>query len=323
MLVFFILLSLVVSFLCSMLEAVILSVTPSYLASLQKTKPKLFKDVQHLKTDIEMPLASILTFNTVAHTIGAAGAGAEAQRIFGSEVLAAFSVVLTLAILFFSEIIPKSIGASSWKSLLPYSVKILKPMIFFSFPLVWISKKVSSLFRKDPDTISKAELSAMADLGLKHGTLEQGEAKAIKGLIEFDHMTATEIMTPKTKVAGLSSDISISDAYTAIQEHPYSRIVIFEPGTEEIKGFVLRTDILKAFVEGQKSNIGQITRSLLILPEGVSLPGLFSRLLKRREHICAIVNPKSEFLGVLTLEDLIEHMLNHEIYDEQDHLIPG
>lgn len=322
LLVFFILLSLVVSFICSMLEAVILSVTPTYLASLKSKKPKLYEKVKHLKTDIEKPLASILTFNTVAHTIGAAGAGAEAQRIFGSDILAVFSALLTLAILFFSEIIPKSIGASSWKSLLPLSVRILNPMIIISFPLVWASEKVSSLFRKDPDIISKEEISAMADLGLSHGTLEKSEARALKGLIEFDNMTAKEIMTPKDKVAYVQSGVSISEAYKDIQSHPYSRIISIDKEKDKLEGYVLRTDIQKAVIQEQSVNVSSITRSLLILPESVSLPELFNKLLKRREHICAIESKEGNFIGVLALEDLIEHMLNLEIYDEQDHLIP-
>ena len=323
LLVFFIALSLVVSFLCSMLEAVILSVTPSYLASLKKTNPKLHRSVEHLKTDIEKPLASILTFNTVAHTIGAAGAGAEAQRLFGSEILALFSAILTLAILFFSEIIPKSIGASSWKSLLPLSIRILNPMIIMAFPLVWASQKVSSFFRKDPDSISKEELSAMADLGLSHGTLKQGEAQALKGLIEFESVTAKEIMTPKDKVASLPNNITVTEALKNIQDHPYSRIVTFDSEKGNMEGYVLRTAIQNAFIKESESQITQLARPLLVIPDSVSLPTLFNRLLQRREHICAIVNSKKEFLGILTLEDLIEHMLNLEIYDEQDHLAPS
>ena len=171
LLIFFILLSIGVSFLCSMLEAVILSVTPSYLASLRENKPRLFERVQHLKSDIEKPLASILTFNTVAHTIGAAGAGAEVQRIFGSEVFALFSALLTFAILFFSEIIPKSIGAGSWKTLLPVSARILGPMIFISYPLVWLSEKVSLLFKTGREGVSRDEIAAMADIGLNDGAL--------------------------------------------------------------------------------------------------------------------------------------------------------
>jgi CBS domain containing-hemolysin-like protein len=322
LLVFFIVLSIGVSFLCSLLEAVILSVTPSYLGSLQSNKPKLYKRVQHLKNDIEKPLASILTFNTIAHTIGAAGAGAEAQRLFGSDILAVFSAVLTLGILFFSEIIPKSIGASNWKALLPITARILVPMVFIAYPLVWLSNKVSSLFKKGPETISKDEISAMADIGLRDGALESEEHRALKGLIEFEKVNAREILTPREKVANIQGSLSIVEAFEKIQSHPYSRIIVLDANNEKVLGYVLRTKIQRAYIRKNVERVEEIIFPLLVLPESISLPSLFHKLLKRREHICAIVDEEEKFLGVLTLEDLIEHMLGLEIYDEQDHLIP-
>ena len=306
-----------------MLEAVILSVTPTYLASLQATQPNLFQRIQHLKRDIEKPLASILTFNTIAHTIGAAGAGAEAQRLFGSEILAVFSAVLTLAILFLSEIIPKSIGANSWKALLPVSARILVPMVFISYPLVWLSNIVSSLFKKGPETISKGEISAMADIGLRDGALESGEHRALKGLMEFEKVSALEILTPKDKVANIQNDLSIDQAYSAIQSHPYSRIVVLDPTGDAVLGYVLRTSVQSAFIKKDKEKVKDLILPLMVLHQSVSLPILFDKLLKRREHICSIVDDNQNFVGVLTLEDLIEHMLGLEIYDEQDHLIPN
>lgn len=322
LLVFFILLSIGVSFICSMLEAVILSVTPSYLASLKQNDPELYKKIEYLKKDIEKPLASILTFNTIAHTVGAAGAGAEAQRIFGSEILAVFSTILTFAILFFSEIIPKSLGASNWKKLLLLSATLLRPMIIVSFPLVWLSEKISAYFKGDNEKVSREEVVAMADIGLRDGALEDSEHKALKGLIQFEEVKASDILTPVDRVEGLAITLDVESAYQKMLSHPYSRVIIHGDHKDDIRGYVLRTKLQEAHINKSDFCVKELTLPLLSLPETISLPKLFQKLLKRREHICAIFSEEQGFLGVITLEDLIEHMLGLEIYDEQDHLIP-
>lgn len=322
LLVFFICLSIGVSFLCSLLEAVILSVTPSYLASLRNSKPQLYERVRNLKQDIEKPLASILTFNTVAHTIGAAGAGAEAQRLFGSQVLAVFSALLTFAILFFSEIIPKSIGASSWKTLLPFAERVLRPMIFLAYPLVWLSEIVSSFFKKKREGVSREEIVAMAKIGLDDGALDASEHQALKSLIQFEKVKATEIFTPGEKVKSVRESMTLDEAYQDIQNHPFSRIIVTGNNPRDVRGYILRTKLQDAHIKKSAQKVDELTMPLVKLSENVALPRLFKLLLVRREHICAIVDDEGGFLGVLTLEDLIEHMLDLEIYDEQDHLVP-
>lgn len=299
-----------------MLEAIILSVTPSYLESLKSKKPRLYKKVHYLKKDIEKPLASILTFNTIAHTVGAAGAGAEAQRLFGSEILALFSAILTFAILFLSEIIPKSIGASSWKTLLPLATILLKPMIFVSFPIVWLSEKVSALFDTKEETISREEIIAMTDLGLDDGALGKNEHKALRGLIEFDEEKAINILTPADQVTSFTEGLSVEQAYQQLEGHTYSRIPVING---KLKGFVLRGQLQAAYIEKSVQTLDELMIPILVLADDVSLPILFQKLLKRREHMCGIVQKDTqEFLGIITLEDLIEHMLDLEIYDEQD-----
>ncbi len=317
MLVFYISLSLGVSFLCSMLEAVILSVTPSYLESLKEAKPKLYAQLSDFKDDIEKPLASILSFNTIAHTVGAAGAGAEAQKAFGNEALTIFSVVLTLAILFLSEIIPKSIGHSNWRTLLPFSVKILKPMILLSAPLVIVSRALSRLFHKEKETISRDEIKAIADMGFMDGVLSEDEHRSLKGLVQFNKITLGEVITPKEKVAGLKYDMSIDEAYEEIQKHSYSRIIIFGSTIEDVKGYVLRSHIQKAYIE-QNDCLKDITKPILIQEDKISVQKLFSRLLQRREHMSAVISDDASFIGIITLEDLIEKMLGFEIFDEFD-----
>jgi CBS domain containing-hemolysin-like protein len=317
MLAFYISLSLGVSFLCSMLEAVILSVTPSYLGSLKESNPKLYSQLSDFKDDIEKPLASILSFNTIAHTIGAAGAGAEAQKAFGNEALTVFSVVLTLAILFLSEIIPKSIGHSNWRTLLPLSVKILRPMILLSTPLVFVSRLLSRLFQKEKESISRDEIKAIADMGLMDGVLSEDEHKALKGLVQFNKITLKEVITPKEKVQGLQYDTPIKEAYRQSQSHSYSRIIIFGNTKDDVKGYVMRSDLQNAYIRNEEI-LKDITKQILIQEENVSVQKLFRRLLKRREHMAAVIAEDASFIGIVTLEDMIEKMLGFEIFDEFD-----
>lgn len=318
LLIFFILLSVGVSFICSMLEAVILSVTPSYLTAMKSKNPKLFKDVEILKADIEKPLASILTFNTIAHTVGAAGAGAEAQRIFGSDVLALFSAILTFIILFFSEIIPKSIGASSWKLLLPLAAKILKPMILISMPIVWLSNLISKIFKKKDNKVSRDEIVAMAEIGLKDGILEKDEYRTILEVIKFRKLTVGDILTPKELVKSVSINDLVDEAYLKLKEHNFSRVIVFGINDDDIKGYALRSKILNAYIESTENRIFDLVSPILILDSSTPLTILFKRLMERREHISAVVSEAGDFIGVVTMEDVIERLIGFDIFDELD-----
>ncbi len=301
-----------------MLEAVILSVTPAYLESLKKTKPKIYKKVSGLKQDIEKPLASILTFNTIAHTVGAAGAGAEAQRIYGSEILAIFSAALTFVILFFSEIIPKSIGAGSWRTLLPIAAQLLAPMVIIAYPIVWMSEKISHLFKKESKRISREEIIAMADIGLNYGTLKTSEHRSLTSIVKFEKVQAKDILTPAAQVETLQENLDIEAAYAKLQTHTFSRIPVTDSTKKRITGYILRNQILDAKIKNNVEKVSQLQLPILNLPETIALPQLFQNLLHRREHMCAIINHTQEFIGIISLEDLIEHMLDLEIYDEQD-----
>ncbi|MGB0453202.1 MAG: CNNM domain-containing protein [Bacteriovoracaceae bacterium] len=319
MLIFYISLSVFVSFICSMLEAVILSLTPSYLSSLKDQKPRLYQKVHELKKDIEKPLASILTFNTIAHTIGAAGAGAEAQRLWGNEYLALFSAVLTFIILFFSEIIPKSIGAKNWKNLLGFTCLVLKPMIIISLPIVWFSAKLSKLIKgKEESPISRDEIPALAEIGFQSGVIDQGEYQSLKSLINFADVKLGDIVTPASGVVGIQSDLKVSEALDEVKRHTFSRLLVFGINRDDIKGYVLKREILQSYIDEQDFKISEISKKILILSDTTTGQELFERLLERRSHIAAVINEEGRFIGIVTLEDLIEKLLGHNIQDEND-----
>ncbi len=308
-----------VSFTCSVLEAVILSLTPSYAASLETRKPKLYEKIKFLKDDIERPLASILTFNTIAHTIGAAGAGAEAQKLWGNEYLTIFSAVLTFAILFFSEIIPKSIGAKFWKSLLPFSMRIITPMIILSYPVVWLSEKITNLIKGNGiDKISREEISALAELGFSSGSIHKNEYQTMKSLMKFTNINMKDILKPADTVVGLNYNESIAESMVDINSHTFSRLIVFGVNRDDLKGYVMRKDILDSYIKKKEIQVKDIMMKIDILPHTVQSHILLERLLKRKAHICAIVDDGGAFLGIITLEDLIESLLGLSIYDEFD-----
>jgi len=319
MLTFYIFLSVFVSFTCSILEAAILSVTPTYLSALKRSNKSLYRKVSYLKEDIERPLASILTFNTIAHTIGAAGAGAEAQKIWGNEYLALFSAILTFVILFFSEIIPKSIGARAWKSLLPFSYIILRPMILLSLPIVWVSLKLSKLLKgKDKVHITRSEIPAIAELGLNSGIIDQAEYDRLKSLIDFAEVKLSNVLRPVDRVAGLPLNLPINEALEKIKTNTFSRLLVFGVNKDDIKGYVMRKDILQSVINQEDIHIRDITHKILILPDSTKGQELFDRLLILKAHIAAVIDDNGSFLGVVTLEDLIESLMGTKIYDEFD-----
>ncbi len=319
MLTFYISLSIVVSFTCSMLEAVILRVTPTYLSVLQKTNKSLYDKISYLKDDIEKPLASILTFNTIAHTIGAAGAGAEAQKLWGNKYLSVFSAVLTFAILFFSEIIPKSIGARAWKTFLPFSHYLLRPMIFFSMPIVWMSNKISKLIKGEEQAeISRDEIPAMAEIGFQSGIIEESEFKRLQSLFQFSKLELKSIIKPGHKVEGLQYNTSTLDALEEIKNNTYSRLIVFGVNKDDIKGYVMRKDILQSVIDQKNIPLKEITHKILILPDTTKGQELFERLLAMKAHIAAVIDEHGNFKGIVTLEDLIEFLMGTNIYDEFD-----
>ena len=251
-LVFFFVISILISFLCSIWEAVILSITPSYVSLLQSEKPGLGKLLSSLKDDIDRPLSAVLTLNTIAHTVGAIGVGVEAGKLFGTKKIdfllfeatyeSLIAGVMTLAILILSEIIPKTLGANYWKQLTPFTVSSLRFLIVFLAPFVWMSKKITALVKTDGDKsfFSRADVAAMADAGLKSGAIDKEEKSIIHNLLQLENKTVKEIMTPGSVVLTLDEEQTLGEIYEENNPFQFSRIPVYRESSDNITGFILK-----------------------------------------------------------------------------------
>ena len=247
LLVSYILLALVFSFLCSVAEAVLLSLTPSYIAGLRDKKPKLAALLKRLKQDnVDQSLAAILTLNTIAHTVGAIGSGSKATVVFGSAWFGLFSAVMTLMILFLSEIIPKTIGAVYWRNLAGLTAQFVRGLIWALYPLIWVSEALTRLIarRKSAHVFSREEFIAMAGIGERAGKIDQHESRIIQNLFRFDSLTASDIMTPRTVISGLPQDMSVTEALDAKPSVTFSRLPLYQADLDHITGFILKDDLL-------------------------------------------------------------------------------
>ncbi len=321
LLVFFLLLALGVSFLCSVLESVLLSVTPSFVTAFEKRHPRLGSELRNLKKDIDRPLAAILSLNTVAHTIGAAGVGAQAMAVFGKSYVAVISAILTLLILIVSEIIPKTLGALYWRKLAPPTIRILKILIFLLYPLVILSQRLTKIIsnKRKLTPIRREEIAAIMDIGYKEGTLLKQESIFLNNLMRFSTLKAKDIMTPRPVIFSLSADLTTKDVFDKYPQLTFSRIPIYYSTDENINHYVLQNDILLSITRNEKGKrLGDLKRNLLIVPEIGSVFNLFDQLLESQGHIALAVDEYGGVAGVVTLEDIVETLIGIEIMDESD-----
>lgn len=321
MLLLYLALAIAVSFLCSVLEAVLLSVTPSFVASLEHRSPQRGQRLRRLKRNVDEPLAAILSLNTIAHTIGAAGVGAQAQVVFGDAYVTATSVVLTLLILVLSEIIPKTIGATHWRSLAPALPATLRPIVVLLYPLVRLSQLLTRMLSRGAGKtlVRREELSALADLGAEEGVFESRESQILKNLMYLRHLRAREIMTPRTVAVAFSERSTVGTVAQSRRSLRFSRFPVFSRNADRLSGYVLKSDILVAAAEGGTSRpLRRLKRDLVVMPDLVRVDALFETLLQRNEHIAGLVNEYGGFSGVVTMEDVVETLLGSEITDEAD-----
>jgi CBS domain containing-hemolysin-like protein len=324
LLIVYVLFALVFSFLCSIAEAVILSVTPVHIALLEKEGKPSGALLRRLKADINKPLAAILTLNTIAHTIGAAGAGAQAAIVFGSAYLGVASAILTLLILIFSEIIPKTLGAHHWRSLAPATAHGLRLLIYLLYPFVKLTEKLAGSLTKGPTLtgFSRREFAAMAELSAEEGQLAEQESEVLKNLLLLRETRVKDAMTPRTVIFSLPGVTTIRDFFSHHDRVRFSRIPIYSDDPDRLEGFVLRSDLLQARAGGNsESSLKNFQRELSIIPDSNTLSRAFKDVLRARTHIVQVVDEYGSLAGILTLEDIIETLLGLEIVDEGDQAV--
>jgi CBS domain containing-hemolysin-like protein len=310
------------SFICSIAEAVILSVSQAYISLLEKEKKPSGKLLSELTGDINKPLSAILTLNTIAHTMGAAGAGAQAARVFGDAYLGVISAVLTFLILVFSEIIPKTLGATYWKQLAPVTAFFLKYLILALYPFVKMSQKMTSGFTEESPLkgLSRSELLAMAELSGQEGQLAQRESRFLKNLLQLHERTIKDAMTHRTVVYSIPETMTVAEFVSEKADTQFSRIPIFEVGnSENITGYVMKSEILLANANDAGGKpVSEFSKSMTTLLSSMPLSSTFDHFLNSREHMLLAVDEYGGLEGILTLEDLLESLLGIEIVDESD-----
>ncbi len=321
LLFFYLALAVGVSFLCSILEAALLSVTPSQVALMRERGTRAGRKLSRLKRDIDRPLAAILSLNTVAHTFGAAGVGAQSLALFGQAWVAATSAIVTLLILIFSEIIPKTLGATYAKQLAPFTAHACGVLIVLTWPLVVMSQFLTRLLsRKGQEpSISREEFRIMAQTGQREGVFEEEESNIFLNLIRFSAIRVEDIMTPRVVVMRFQQDRSLEDVMQEHDDLPFSRIPVYGESDEDIQGYVLKSQIMLELARGNgESALAELKRPVLFVPEFISLRALFSQILAEQEHFAVVVDEYGGFAGVVTMEDVIETLLGLEIVDESD-----
>ena len=315
--------SIALSALCSMLEATLLSTPLSYITGLEEQGASGAARLKRLKQNPDRPISAILCLNTIANTVGASIVGSLVYEVYGDALVGVFSTIFTFAILIFSEIIPKTIGTSYWRSLaLPASV-IINSMIFITFPLVWILERMQKVIssRSNQVSVSREDISAMVSVATEEEVIETEEKKMIQNLLKLDEVTAHEIMTPSVVVEMVPGSMSIKEFYDSDNTH--SRILVYDEDNDEyVVGYVLRSEVLEKMAEDNfNSPLNDIIRPILTFSEEDTVADIWEKLLEKKEHISAILDEYGSLRGIVTMEDVIETMLGQEIVDEKDEVV--
>lgn len=314
-------LALFVSFLCSIMEAVLLSTPISFLVVKQKRGSVWAKDFIELKNNVDKPLSAILSLNTVAHTVGAAGVGAQAVAVFGEAYFGLVSAILTVLILVITEIIPKTFGAIYWRELSKFSSQTMKIMIVVAYPLVVMSAYITKLISKNsPDqTTSREEIAVLADIGADEGLFSSKEHKIIQNILRLKNVKAKEIMTPRVVVDIADEELFLSDFFKNKDYLKFSRIPIYSEDEENITGYVFTQEVFERLVEDKfELRLKDIKREIVVVPNTIVLFTLWETLLEKKEHIALILDEYGGMDGIVTMEDIVETLLGLEIVDEKD-----
>ena len=315
--------SIAVSALCSVLEATLLSTPLSYITGLEEQGVKGAERLKRLKQNSDRPISAILCLNTIANTVGASIVGSLVYEVYGDALVGIFSTIFTLAILVFSEIIPKTVGSSYWRSLALPASAIISMMIFITFPLVWIFERLQRLISSNSNqvSVSREDISAMVSVATEEEVIEKDEKKMIQNLLKLDEVTAHEIMTPSVVVEMVPGTMTIREFYDS--ENTHSRILIYDEENDEyVTGYVLRQEVLEKMAEDSfDTTLDDIIRPIMTFGEDDTVADIWEKLLEKKEHISAILDEYGSLRGIVTMEDVIETMLGQEIVDEKDEVV--
>ena len=309
-----------VSFLCSILEAVLLSLTPSFTENLLTERPRASRMLARVRERLDESLSSILILNTFAHTMGAAGVGSQAVQVFGVKWETLIAVLLTLAILYFSEIIPKTLGATFWRKLAIPSAYVIGWLVKLLYPLVWLSTRMTRLFGANRENeITREEIIALASLGHKDGTLFSQENEYLSNLLNLRDVRTEEVLTPRSVVHMLDQDMTVTEALDENETRQFTRMPIYGTDFDDITGKVIRIDLFEAERSGHgKEPIKNFAKPVIRVSEKLPVQQLLDMFIKNRAHLFLVEDEFGQTSGVVTLEDAIETLLGREILDERD-----
>ena len=320
-LLIFLLGALVISFLCSILESVLMSTPISYITMREEEGYNPATRFMQYKEESARPLAAILALNTIANTVGAAGVGMQATKIGGDTLFGIMSAVTTILILIFSEIIPKTIGTSYYRKLMGFTTTFLHGLIVLMYPFVIIIELITRLFQKDDDeaSVSREEVSAMANVGEEEGVIDKDENRIIQNVIKLDNVKAYDVMTPRVVCQTASENMTLKNFYKDKDFEHYSRIPVYSESPEYITGYILRSEALEYLAEDKfDMRLSEIKRDITFFNDEQSIADIWDTLLAKKEQIGLIIDEYGCFQGILTLEDIIETILGLEIIDEND-----
>lgn len=340
LLLLFATISIFFSFLCSILEAVLLSITPTFINLKKKEGHDFATDLETLKKDVDKPLIAILTINTIAHTVGAILVGVQAKvayaEMYGTSTSSFFgiaitedvmvgivSTIMTVLILVASEIVPKTIGATYWKQLASFTTKALNLLIF---PLkwtgiLWLLQLTTRLIggKGHGSILNRESFLVMTEMAEKDGVFKENESKVIRNLLGFKEIKVNAVMTPRSVLEIADENQTIESFYNEHKNLRFSRIPVFAENPDAITGYFLKDHLLEAMINGNGNNtLASIKRNILITERDLSIPDLFDKLIQEKEHIALVVDEYGSISGIVSQEDVIETLLGLEIMDESD-----
>ena len=315
-LIFFAALAVIVSFMCSVLEASLLSIVPSYIAQLEDKKPKIFAKLSDMKEHINEPLAAILSLNTIANTVGATGVGAQVSYLYGQDYIGVASGIMTFLILTISEILPKSIGAKYWKQLIPVLVPVLSFLKIVMRPFIWLSNVITKGFVNTSDcSNTREEIKALSRMGQASRVIDDVEYRILVNTMNLKQVNIEDVMTPRTVVRTVKPDMTIKEFDKFLTTAPFSRFPIIDEAKQIFKGYIHKSSSFKAKDDDKVKKYSCDMRSFS--PEA-KLQDVLSAMLEDHNHMSLVVDQLGNWVGIITLEDIIETIIGKEIVDETD-----